>query len=99
VCTPPATCGSVTCVDPDGNACNGAPACTTAPDAQGRCLDVAPALAPGTRCTNSGVPTRVCNVKGACVASRCGNGVVDADLGEECEPPSKGACNKDCQFP
>jgi cysteine-rich repeat protein len=95
VCTPPTNCGAVQCKDPDGNDCNGKPACMSPPDSSGSCTGAIAPLVPGDRC-GTGAPASVCDVNGACVPTRCGNGVVDADLGEDCDPPG-GICNSECQ--
>lgn len=80
----------------DGDACNGDETCSAA----GRCEDGSDA-ADGTACDADGDPstTDLC-VDGACGATRCGDGYVDGDSGEECDDANdvNGDGCDDCRF-
>ena len=73
----------------DGNPCNGEETCN--PDT-GRCAGGVH-LADGSVCGTA--PRMIC-LGGACNASVCGDGFVDVEGGESCEPPGEGNCNDDC---
>ncbi len=79
----------------DGNVCAGTPTCTN----QRTCFLGAPADS-GTACVLDVGGTSVqgnCDGSGTCVASDCGNGTVEPESGEECEPTDLG-CRSDCQW-
>ncbi len=54
-------------------------------------------LDPGAECASD--PRRIC-IEGRCVPSRCGDGMVDGDAGEECDPldPSADTACQDCRY-
>jgi hypothetical protein len=80
------------CIDPDENLCNGTPVCESDSSPRGSCGAMGPPPSPGSWCGDN----RVCDTSQNCVPSRCGNAVVDADTGEQCDPPSQGTCGPDC---
>jgi cysteine-rich repeat protein len=77
----------------DGNPCNGTEVCTmiqvNGADGQ-KCTSTA-APSPGTACGTN----QIC-LNQLCVASTCGDGYVDADRGETCEPPNTPTCDALC---
>ena len=73
----------------DDNPCNGEETCNM--DTH-RCVSGAP-LVDGSVC---GAGPRMICLDGACGESICGDGFVDAEGGESCEPPGEGSCNHDC---
>jgi hypothetical protein len=74
----------------DGNPCNGTPFCN---QISHECEQVDPP--PDGRVCNE-VPRRIC-IENECRESRCGDGFVDIDAGESCEPPGTGPCNAECK--
>ncbi|RLB46256.1 MAG: hypothetical protein DRJ42_28070 [Deltaproteobacteria bacterium] len=58
-------------------------------------------LPPTTTChTGATVPRQIC-IEGDCVASLCGDGLVDTDGGEQCDDENEynfDGCGNDCQF-
>ncbi|MBI5528039.1 MAG: hypothetical protein HY897_17035 [Deltaproteobacteria bacterium] len=81
---------------PDTNPCNGTEVCS----------DVAVNGHPGQKC-NAGTPLTLGASCGAgnlicvgnpltCEASRCGDGYVDPNINEQCEPPGAGQCDANC---
>jgi len=82
------TCGIGAICSPDGKSC-------VAPETVYACNG----LADGDRCTYTGVPAGVCTA-GICIAGGCGNGVVEAALGEICDDgnlASLDGCRGDCK--
>jgi cysteine-rich repeat protein len=80
---------------PDANPCNGTETCgavTVGGHAGQKCSAGTP-LANGTSC---GATVGMICVGGACGASRCGDGYVDAARGETCEPPGSATCDAMC---
>lgn len=77
----------------DGQVCNGNEVCT----AQHACVSGQPATN-GTTCSPAAGGTGACDGAGFCVSSGCGDGTVDTNAGEECEPPSSLGCRADCRF-
>ena len=73
----------------DANPCNGEETCNLESH---RCVDGLPP-ASGTVCGT--LPRMIC-LEGSCVESVCGDGFVDVEAGESCEPPAEGDCNDDC---
>jgi cysteine-rich repeat protein len=76
------------------NPCTMPPTCATVMvngHAGQACMPGAP-LADGTSC---GMNNLLC-IKGNCQASMCGDGYVDKNLGETCEPPNANGCDAKC---
>jgi hypothetical protein len=73
----------------DGNPCNGIESCDPV---LGVCVDGS-ALPDGTGCGAS--PRRIC-LAGLCADSICGDGIVDADGGEQCEGAWSQPCDTSC---
>jgi cysteine-rich repeat protein len=100
VCEFPTTCEGTlygrplysSCFDVDANPCNGRRQCASASAPRGSCAASTPALPAGSPCNDG-----VCDTSQRCVPSKCGNGVIDADTGEICEPPGAGTCRYDCK--
>lgn len=78
----------------DGNACNGAETCVNA-TVNGQVVKKCQAGANLAKC--AACAGGLCNGSGACVASTCGDGCVDAAKGETCDPPSGTTCSATCQ--
>lgn len=82
------TCGLGAICSPDGTSC-------VAPETVYACTG----LADSDRCTYTGVSAGVCTA-GICIAGGCGNGVVEAALGEICDDGnlvSLDGCRSDCK--
>jgi cysteine-rich repeat protein len=85
--TPTDSCG-------DGNPCNGTETCTTVTvgDQTGqKCTTTAP-LSNGAVCGTG----QIC-LSQTCVNSSCGDGFVDTNAGEQCEPPNTATCSASCK--
>ena len=77
----------------DKNPCNGVETCganTVSGHAGQKCAAGTP-VADGTACGTG----NVCLAK-ACKASVCGDGYIDPNKGETCEPPNAGTCDANC---
>jgi len=75
----------------DKDACNGKETCGAA--GAGRSCAASSPVADGTSCSAS--PPSVC-IAGACKPSACGDGIVDAASGEQCDPPGSAGCGDGC---
>jgi cysteine-rich repeat protein len=79
----------------DGNVCNGAETCVMAM-VSGQTVQKCQAGTNASKCT--ACTGGLCNGMGACAASTCGDGCVDASKGEKCDPPNGTTCNAMCQL-
>lgn len=78
---------------PNAQTCDGVEACTTIMSG----LSVGQKCAPGIQLLDcSACASGVCG-SGVCKASTCGDGCVDATLGEQCEPPGTVKCDATCK--
>lgn len=87
------SCGKMPDTCPDANTCNGVEVCSTVVVNGGTgqaCL--AGQQAPDCSACAGGL----CK-SGACNASMCGDGCVDAGMGEQCEPPGSATCDAMCK--
>ena len=91
-CTYSCTMSPNSCLDT--NPCNGAETCAavTVMGHAGQKCNAGTPLADNTNCGTG----KICKAQ-ACVASQCGDGYVDASVGEYCEPPNSGTCDSKCR--
>jgi cysteine-rich repeat protein len=77
----------------DGNACDGAETCcsVTVNGQTGKQCAAGTPLANGASCAIG----KIC-LSSQCQISVCGDGYVDANAGETCEPPNVGTCDANC---
>jgi cysteine-rich repeat protein len=77
----------------DGNPCDGAETCSsvTVSGKTGKKCAAGTAPATGTSCGTG----KIC-LSNLCQTSACGDGYVDANAGETCEPPDVGTCDASC---
>lgn len=87
-----------TCTDDgdcdDENACNGSERCRAGSCSSGELAEN------GTQCESADGSFNICR-DGNCLTSRCGDGIVVASLGEECDDAngaSGDGCNQDCTY-
>jgi cysteine-rich repeat protein len=78
---------------PNAQTCDGVEVCTTVMSG----TSVGQKCAPGVPVANcTACISGVCG-SGVCKASTCGDGCVDASIGEQCEPPSTATCDAACK--
>jgi cysteine-rich repeat protein len=90
-CTFSCTKGPDSC--PNAETCDGVEVCTTVTSGTSVGQKCAPGV-PVAKCT--ACISGVCG-SGVCKASTCGDGCVDAMIGEQCEPPGTATCDAACK--